>query len=268
MNLDLTSVFAKLTRSREHAQTIHNEVQAWMDRNPYGITKQVNADSTRYSLLLREIEAPPFLRWTLIFADAINNLRTALDHLVQAIAIAESGKTPPPHAKSLHFPITDSRLEFDERVRTKKLGDISDPVRAVFESLQPYNRPHPTLPPLLRILRDLNNTDKHRLLRLAYGAIAEGNLSFVGDSPADGRQWQPVTNMGEVKDGTEIFAMVCDRPTPNMHWDLKYIQIIIAIWHDKRDPSGPDFTSHTEFAALLKALTEEVQTIIFTFTKV
>src|SRR5260370_41099258 len=102
-----------------------------------------------------------------MFEDAINNMRTALDYLVQTIAIHESGQAIPPCAKSLHFPITDSRAEFNERVRTKKLGDISDPVRAIFESLQPYNGPHPTLPPILAILRQLNNTDKHRLLRLA-----------------------------------------------------------------------------------------------------
>jgi hypothetical protein len=267
MNLDLTSVRAKLARSQEHAQTVHNEIMAWIDRKPYGITKEVNADSTRYSIVLRENEPAPLQRWTLILADALHNLRTALDYLVYTIAVAESGQDPPPCERSLQFPIADSLAEFNEAVIRKRLGNISDPVRAVFESVQPYNRPHPTLPPLLRILRDLNNTDKHRMIRLAYGALSKGNLGFVGAFPNDGRQWTPVPNLGEVKDGTEIFAMVCDRPTPDMDWDQTIFEIVIAVSHEKRDPLGPEFTGHTECGALFQEISTEVRTIISRFLK-
>ena len=268
MNLNLTSVRAKLARSQEHAQAVYNETRSWIDRHPYNITQHVNADSTRYSLVLRENEPASFQRWTLMIADCLNNLRSSLDYLVYAIAIAESGSNPPPNEGRLQFPIADCRADFDEAVRTKRLFGISDPVRAAVESMQPYNRPHPTLPPLLRILRELNNADKHRLLRLAYGAVSEGDLGFVGAHPADGRSWQAVPNAGEVKDGTEVFAMVCDRPTPDMHWDRMIIEIVVAIWHGKRDPSGPEFSSHTEVGALFSALSEEVRTVIYTFSKI
>jgi hypothetical protein len=268
MNLDLTSVRAKLARSQEHIQSVQKEVRAWMDRHPYSITKDVNADDTRYSLILRENEPAPFQRWTLMIADAFNNLRATLDHLVFAIAVCEfGGSSPPPNERSLAFPITDSRGEFDEAVRKRRLGEISEPVKAIVESLQPYNRPHKTLPPLLRILREFNNADKHRLIRLAYGAVSKGDLGFRGDFPLDGREWTPIPAMGEVKDGTEVFAMVCDRPTPGMDWDRIAVEIVIAIWHGKRDPSGPEYTNHTEFAALFSAISEEVRTVIFRFTK-
>lgn len=267
MNLDLTGVRAKLSRSQEHAQTVHDEARSWIDRHPYSVTQQVNADSTRYSLILRENEPAPFQRWTLMIADCLNNLRTSLDHLVYSIAVSESGSTSPPYDTRLRFPITDCRDSFDEEVRTKRLGNISDPVRAVVESLQPYNRPHEALPPLLHILRELNNADKHRLLRLTYGAIAQGSLGFTGEYPPDGRSWTAIPNTGEVKDGTEVFALVCDRPTPNMKWDRTELEVIIAIWHGKRDPSAPDFTGRNDFSAILTKLSEEVRHVIYSFAK-
>jgi hypothetical protein len=85
-----------------------------------------------------------------MIGDCFSNMRSALDPLVCAIAIADTGKNPPSFEKKLQFPITDCRSEFDDAViKRKQLGDIRDPVRTVFESLQPYNRPHKTLPPLL-----------------------------------------------------------------------------------------------------------------------
>ena len=68
-------------------------------------------------------------------------------------------------------------LSLMKRLVNGGLGQISEPVRAIFESLQPYNRPDPTLPPLLRILRELNNVDKHRLLKLAYEQSRKDTLA-------------------------------------------------------------------------------------------
>jgi hypothetical protein len=239
-----------------------------MDRHPYSITQQANADSTRYSLFLRENEVAPFQRWTLIIADCLNNLRSALDHLIYAIAIHEAGTEPPPYEHSLGFPITDSRAEFDDAIRRGRLGAISETVRAGIELFQPYNRPHPDLPPLLGILRTLNNADKHRLLRLAFGAIASGEIGFKGEFPHDGRTWKAVPNSGEVKDGTEIFAMVCDRSTPKMEYDINKFLIIVAIWHGKREPSAPEGTDRSDFHGLLDLLSQEVRSVVYAFCMV
>ena len=266
MNLDLTAVRAKLSRCQEHAQTIRNEVLSWHERHPYSITTEVNADSTRYSIILRIHEPPSLQRWTLVFADALNNLRTSLDYLIYAIAVAGSRKNPPPYDSRLRFPIADCKDAFDEEVRTKRLGDISDPVRTVIESFQPYKRPHPDLPPLLAVLRDLNNIDKHRMLRLAFSSVAKGNIGFKGDAQIGGN-WQCVTPSGEITDGAEIFAFVCDRPAPGMEYDRHIFDMIIAVWHKKRDPAGPEWTEHSEVSALLVALTKEVRTVIAAFLK-
>jgi hypothetical protein len=266
MDLDLSNIRAKLARSQEHIQTLNGEIRLWTERHPYSLHERVNADHTRYSLIVRINEPPPFQRWTLIFADALTNLRSALDYLVYAVAVAQSGAAPPPFETKLQFPIADTKATFDERVRTKWLGSISDPVIAKFESFQPYNRPHPTLPPLLAVLRDLNNADKHRLIRLTYGSMGQANIGFVGDFPQDGREWKLVPNTGEIKDCTEVMAMACNRSTPNMRFDRHIIDVIVAVWHSKRDPSATDDTGRTEVSALYSAISQETRRAIYEIT--
>jgi hypothetical protein len=264
LKLDLTSVRAKLVRSQEHIQTVKDETLAWTERHPYSLLQEANSDSTRYSLVLRVNEPPPFQRWSLIIADALSNLRNALDHLVYAIAVHEAAPNPPTHEGRLQFPIADDKIRFDKSVNDGNcLGTISDPVRKAIEAAQPYNRPHPTLPPLLAVLRDLTNRDKHKLLQMAFGTILQGNIGFSGDFPPDGRRWNPVPFTGEVEDGTEIFAMVCDRPTPNMKFDRHIIDVIIAIRHGKRDPSGPDWHDRDDFAAVYTEISSEVRKTIY-----
>jgi hypothetical protein len=263
LELDLTSVRAKLARSQEHIQTIKDEVVPWTERHPYSILPECNADSTRYSLILRVNEPPPFQRWSLIIADAFNNLRAALDHLVFAVAMHEAAPNPPAYEGKLQFPIADDRKRFDGMLNGNYLGTISDPIRTAIEAAQPYNRPHPALPPLLSILRDLTNRDKHRLLQMAFGAAAEGNIGFTGDFPQDGRQWNQIAHSGEIKDGTEVFALVCDRPTPNMKFDRHIVHVVVAIQHGKRDPSGPDGSDRDDFISIYDLISGEVRRVIY-----
>lgn len=268
MALSLTGVEAKVSRAKEHIQTVKDEVISWQDGRPYLITKEANADFTRWALVLRlqkpaELFQRNLLRWTLIIGDAVNNLRSALDHLIYAIAVHESGSNSPPDEKRLAFPICNSAGEFKDSA--KRIKNLTADVRTAIELVQPYNRTHPTLPALLAILRDFNNTDKHKLLRLAYSATSEGQVSFQREgSPSE----QPVVtslevNTGELKDGAEVMAITVDRPSPDMQ--CKYdVKLIIALWHGGK----PDRTTfkpgaeRDEFATLLTLLTEEVETVI------
>lgn len=267
MNLDLTHVRAKLARAQEHRQAIKNEIGTWIDRAPYSVTTEANADCTRYSIILRVNEPATLQRWTLMFSDCLNNIRAALDYLVYAIACREAAPNPPSDEGTLAFPITDCSTKFNEAVSRRRLGNISAPVRAAIERVQPYNRPHKELPPLLAILRDLNNTDKHRLLRLAYGTVASGNIGFVGDFPKDA-VWKDVTHSGEVEDGTEIFAMICDRPAPDMKYDRTLFDVIIAVSHAKRDPAAPEWTGRSEVCGLLTYLITDARQVIYSIASV
>jgi hypothetical protein len=69
--------------------------------------------------------------------------------------------------------------------------------------------------------------------------------------------------MGEVKDNTEIFAMVCNRPAPEMDFDRHIVDITVAIKHAKRDARQADWTSRTEFTALYRDMSSFVRGLIY-----
>jgi hypothetical protein len=265
MTLDLSSVRAKLAHSAEHAQAVKNEVMAWMDRNPYSVLQKVNANSTRYGVVIRVNEPPPFYRWSLIIADCIYSLRCCLDHLVYAIACHEAVPKSPSHEGRLQFPIAKDRADFDDAVICRKqLGTISDPVRTAIESYQPYNRLHADLPPLLSILRELSNQDKHKLLPLVlHSAVTyEFGMDFGGVDVSD-RDPRFVPSSGEIEDGAEVGAVTFNRPTPNMRFDRTIVHVVIAMRHSKRDPATPTSYEWTDFKPLLNFLSAEVRQIIY-----
>jgi hypothetical protein len=194
-------------------------------------------------------------------ADSIHNFRCALDHLVYAIAIHESTLDPPPNANSLMFPICDTPESFQDEVKKRRLGTISDPVRAAIEPFQPYNRTHPKLPPLLSMLRDFENANKHKLLQLVYAAMSTGEMGFTGSRLSSGREFEFFINSGEIKDGTEVAAFVFDDPAPEYKFDKFNGLLVFALRH-KRGIDG--VSDRDDATALLELIREEVQTTIDT----
>jgi len=238
-----------------------------MERNPYSVMQKVDANSTRYGIVIRINEAPTLYRWSLMIADCIYSLRCCLDHLVYAIACYEALPKSPSHEGRLQFPITDDRANFDDAVICRKqLGTISNPVRAAIERYQPYNRPHSDLPPLLSVLRELSNRDKHKLLPLALQAAvsAEIGMDLSGANPPiqQGDFEFVQASSGEIEDGTEIGAMVFKRSTPNMRFDKTIVNVVLAMRHAKRDPPTTTSYEGTDFKPLLRMLSAEVREII------
>jgi hypothetical protein len=261
MPLDLTSVHAKLRRAIEHAETVENDIRVWGNAKPYRIVHETNSDCTRYSAILRFNEGatePAIERWSLMVADSIHNFRCVLDHLVYAVAVAES-QDPPPHADKLQFPICDDKTGFAADIKRWRLGKISDPMRAAFELFQPYNRPYPKLPPLLSMLRDFENTDKHKLLRVLFSAVASGDIGFTGPAINHGTRGSFIANKGEIKDGAEVAAFVFDRPTPDMKYDRTEFLIVFALSHGK---TADGVSDRDDAVSLLHIIGKEVRTVV------
>lgn len=237
----LDSVNAKSARANEHAGTLKDEVRAWIDEKTYRLVPQVNADFTRYSVILRIEKAPDFERWALLLGDAVHNLRAALDHLVYAISVHEL-KTDPPHNEGVSaFLINDSPNDF--RSKYWRIKDLSRTVCAAIESVQPYNRKHALLPPLLAVLRDLDDSDKHRLIPVVLSQPTEGYFENIRNLIA-GQQVAFIIHAGSVKDGTEVGAIVLDRPTLNVQYNFQ-ISLSIAARHAV-GPKGHTMTGVAE----------------------
>ncbi len=251
---EFASCWVKIGRSEEHANAFYSELKAWVDSDPYVIGKKVNADGSRHSVFIEDIKTVPDLdRWSGIVGDCVHNLRCALDHFVYAAAIHESGVDPPADKRTLQFPIADTPADFiKSEWRIKSLGVTA---RAEIERLQPYNRRHPSLPPLLALLRDLDDFDKHRLLNIVASQVGEGEFNFHLP-PGSGR---PVVDFRKegLETGAEIAWFTIDPPQANVQFEHK-AAIVIAVGH----VPGPSGNGRTEAPYVIHSLTTEVRSVI------
>jgi hypothetical protein len=251
---EFASCWLKLGRAEEHANTFYDELRTWVDTDPYIIRKKVNADGSRHSLFIETVKTdPPLDRWSVVIGDCIHNLRSALDHFVYAAAIHETGQEPPVDKKILQFPITDDPTEFSKqswRVRSLGAG-----VRAEIERVQPYNRRHPSLPPLLSLLRDLDDFDKHRLLNIVVSQVGEGEFNFHLP-PGSGRPAVGFRKEGLGR-GAELAWFTIDPPQLDVQYDHKAF-IVITVGH----VPGPSGDGRTEAPLVMKHLTAEVRQVI------
>jgi hypothetical protein len=138
------------------------------------------SSSTDYgttSCLAREREAPPE-EWSLLAGEAIQNLRSSLDHIVYA-ASGERDWT--------QFPIFTSTDKYREKA-PGMLPGVPDSVKLTIEKAQPYNSyaPDPGQA-MLEQLRLLSNLDKHRTLATVASAVEHEG---VGHSDGVTIEWQ------------------------------------------------------------------------------
>jgi hypothetical protein len=130
-----TSAQRKFMRGVEHVKRLSAEAEAFENRDAYVFRTEIESRSTReitYRCLAIQREAPPD-EWPFLAGEAIQNLRSALDHLVYA---ASGGRS------RAQFPIFTDACEF-QVLGSGMLQRVPEPVRAVIEKAQPYR----TFPP-------------------------------------------------------------------------------------------------------------------------
>ncbi len=157
----LDGVRFKLTRAQEHADTLNEKITAFLERKPYLTGIDVNEDTWEFTLTMKVRETPnPY--WGVYVGDFLHNVRSALDHLMCALVLANGKRV----TKQTQFPIFTDKYRF-EVIGEPMMRGASSEARAVIEELQPYHRLHPDEHPL-EVLRVFSNKDKHQLL---FGAI-------------------------------------------------------------------------------------------------
>lgn len=160
----------RVRRAYRHLAEAADLWNAYLAREPYVPRLVLQPDGTGSLSITQESEVPPEI--SLELGECLYQLRSALDGCVYRAAILETGIDPPPKHRQLEFPICHVRDAFEKAASTK-LFSISGGVRAVIESMQPYNAPvlEPALHAynfnlLLGILNDWARKDRHRSLHL------------------------------------------------------------------------------------------------------
>jgi hypothetical protein len=214
----LTSVDAKLAMAEEHLGRLQEDFARIGEQKGNAIFFQHNADSTEVTLWIR-FDPPPGVRWGGIIGDHANNLRSALDHMVYAIAVGESGQEPPPEEHRLQFPIAD--LEKNWKNVKYHIDSLSDPVRALIQGEQPYKRRKGRELVSLSVLGALTNRDKHRTILVGASLPQGAKFDFIGPTQPVGLQ-KFVRWKEPAIDQAPLVTFVFDRPNPNVDVDVKF----------------------------------------------
>jgi hypothetical protein len=186
------------------------------------VERESNADGSEHIFRLRLKVQPDIWRWSGLLGDAIHNLRCSLDHIVYALAVAQTGKDPPDDEKRLAFPIS-SEASFFEKSRWR-IASLNQPTQAAIERAQPYNRlkPGKWFMPLVW-LRDIHDVDKHRFAHLTpVGSYPD---EIATDAPPG--TYQAFWNTGPLVDGTPILRLVLTAPNPNVRVDFRATGAVI-----------------------------------------
>jgi len=130
-------------------------------------------------------------------------------------------------------------------------------MQTAIEHCQPYKRRHKDLPPLLSVLDEIENADKHRSLRIAVTTTAKGEVNFRGTTHPD-TVVNFIENDVELKEGAEIAAYTLSRSEPDMEFGAFEFLVIVAMSH----AVGPSGKNRTDIPSLLTLLDEEVRDVI------
>ncbi|MCH7699761.1 MAG: hypothetical protein IH865_12550 [Chloroflexi bacterium] len=170
----LNGVWAKIGRAKMHRDSLETKINEGFGKDPapprFGLRfSQETGEHVLYVSRLGDF-AEVMQECALLTSDLLNNLRSALDHLVFQLAV-KCTKDNVQRPRAVQFPICDFRRRYNGNGFRDKTKTYLREVRGYwtrFEKLQPFARRHMDPNRALAILRDLNNPDKHQLPVAAF----------------------------------------------------------------------------------------------------
>lgn len=176
LDAELNGCVAKIERGKEHLEALQSEIGSFLEGKPYSIVSDFKSQPG-YCVFRARVNATHPIRWSMLIGDFVHNIRSALDHLVWALALSnrngdESAILRP---KGVGFPISTDAGDFDRRGRPM-IADLSSGHAAAIERLQPYHADDAERH-ALAVLNDLWNTDKHRTIHLVNMVIGDQHRS-------------------------------------------------------------------------------------------
>lgn len=247
----------KLDRAYEHTDTLNHAVEGFLRRHPHEVVVELKTETREYIGWMKVRETPP-RRWSIIAGDAIHNMRSALDHLVYQLALANGKST-----SGLSYPVlTEDPCSPEASKRSRDIwGTLTERIHpddlAIIERTQPYNRPDSSDRDPLLMLSRLSNWDKHRQLHLAASVMTRSEFGFeavrdveLGDADFG--------HYGPFKHGTIVAVCPCrftgTNPQVDVNGQLSY-GVAFA-------EGGPDGVEGREIIQVLTRLTNFVHDIL------
>ena len=162
--MSLVGIHAKLRRVEQQIQKITYEADTLCEEVQQGIVREVRDDTDEQVWVYRSKNPEEPVIWSILVGEILYNLRSALDHLVWQLVLA-NGQTPGRHNEFLIA--IDHQRWLQGKGRT--LTGVSPKHQAMISYLQPFtggiNLPFNVSN--LKVLDDLSNIEKHRHLIVA-----------------------------------------------------------------------------------------------------
>jgi len=176
----------KIERAKQHVLDAEREIVAFIKSNPYKMFEEVEqktGDKLVKVKLLREL--PGTVETTT--ADAVHNLRVALDQL--ACCLAERNGYP--GSTNTYFPFARSRDAFESKGVQEKIKELDPKAVGMICALKPYKGGNDQL----WAIHALDLMDKHRSL-VQCGTVSEGmnidHLIVSGRAKILPPRWNPL----------------------------------------------------------------------------
>jgi hypothetical protein len=173
----------KLAWSAQHLHALDLEISDFVKRHPFSARGYHRHGTREFDIV---VEGMPLLpaHWPLMAGDAIQNMRTALDHLIWALIDKASSKPNGQEALKVGYPICTAKGTYwgvgdqfpKNGARGRQVRWIGDSALAIVDSTQPYHLgdladKHP-----LAVLAAFSNEDKHR--NLVASAVLATTIQF------------------------------------------------------------------------------------------
>jgi len=166
----LEGVHQKVARAEHHFETLYGEFKEFIEREPqpFGISISYFDADTGYYVCKAIVTASPPIRLGVVLGDVIHNARSALDHLVWQLVIA-NGKTP---TRSNAWPIVTNPNEWKSSAAKRLKGVHTRQIKLIDQG-QPYKAGRSARNTFPGMLQSLSNTDKHQIVHPTFALMVD-----------------------------------------------------------------------------------------------
>lgn len=175
--IDFSGIDAKIDRANCQVDALNADIDEFCLNIKRSIVHEIDRDAGEQMWFYRGATPEVPIEWSIRAGEILYNLRSALDHLVWQLVVA-NGQKP---SKDNQFPILDEEAQWTNRGTQNKLKGVADECKKTIRFLQPFNpmlqlpingQLRPCYAQVFRTLRDLCNIDKHRHLNFILVGMA------------------------------------------------------------------------------------------------
>jgi hypothetical protein len=189
----------KLRRAEKHLNDVKTTIDTFIKNKPYTFVVEADPEPPNYVIVARVKQPAPDDELSVIIGDFAHNTRSALDLLIYQLS-----ELPPDDRGRfrLQFPIFHTPEGYRDNVN-RYLAMVAPEQATIIEGFQPYKRVDEFDEDALGMLRNINDTDKHRIIH-TVGCVARlRRLDFYGPGQLGNKVLIPYVEFMSIPHGGE-----------------------------------------------------------------